>query len=339
MKKVMITFILPFLFWGLSSAQLPFENDSVFNNIRLELTVDGKLTNALFDNGTELSVMFLRDKNELNKYKVERETFITDSKGNRSPAYLLKNVKIEIDLLGLKEKQKVLAFIGVPKILDDLNVSFILGNAFIDKYDWKIDFNIQTLSIEKKIAKQNFVNFFHLELIEHYGSGDFIEVSSESLTDTFKIDLGNSNTLITSNEKFFKNPEYVKIGYNESINNTSTDTLYLYTTNKLLFSDSLCVSDLPVFVQTKSHSNLIGLGFLKPFGEVILVNSQNLLLLKQIDKHVFVYPAQVVYDNKVVSFIKPIEKSNSSNDHLTEDEIPKIKKIQLPPTLYKRKAD
>lgn len=338
MKKVVTYFILSFFFVELTSAQVPFENDSVFNNIRLELSVDGKLTNALFDNGTELSVIFLREKNELDKYKIERETFITDSKGNKSPAYLLKNVKIEIDQLGLKEKQKVLAFIGVPQILDDLNISFILGNAFIDKYDWKIDFNLQTLSIEEKFNKQNFVNFYQLELIEHYGSGDFIEVSSENLTDTFKIDLGNSNTLITSNENFFKNPEYVKIGYSESINNTSTDTLYLYTTNKLLFSDSLCVFDLPVFVQTKLYSNLVGLGFLKPFGEIILFNSQNLLLLKQIDKHVFVYPTEVVYDNKVVSFIKPIEKSNSSNDQLTNDEVEghKVKKIQLPPTLYKR---
>ncbi len=296
-NSISIFFI--FLF-GLNYAQVPFQCDSVFKSIRLDITVAGVTKKALFDNGFDLSVIFLEEKNDLDRFDVERETFIIDAKGNRNPAYLLKKVKIEIAQLDIKAKQNILAFIGVPKVLKELNVSFVLGNNFIEKFDWKIDFEQNYISIVKDFDELETDSIVSLKLLQSTRPGNFMELISNQVADTFRIDFGNSNTLMTSNKKLFKDPQFVKISKNESINGFSIDTLLMHVENNLKLSEKLCVTDLPIFVQNTSYSNLIGLDFFIPFGQIYLVNSERLMLMPKINRYQYTYRKEVRYNNEVL---------------------------------------
>ncbi len=320
---------------------MPFKTNADTSQLFVSVTINDKPHLFLFDNAADKSVLFFETASDIKNYKVKAKTFVIDTEQKKDTAYII-NCSIAIPELKLKnEKLTILATPFAPKQLKLNGVSGILGLDIINKYNWQINFNTNALSIVKKINDNMRAKYYVIPVVRDASSVMCVTIKNDVKTDTFAVDFGHNQTLSTGVNAFIKTKEYVKISQRFTINqNELVDTSYICITNNLVFGNALLVSNVPISYSPKTKSNLIGIGFLKKFGTVMMMNSSNQLLLEQKQSTNFALNAYVVVENKLVSITQKIEEGskamvfkNKLNVPLLDSSIPK--KINLPPTYYK----
>ncbi len=320
---------------------MPFKTNADTSQLFVSVTINDQPHLFLFDNAADKSVLFFETASDIKNYKVKAKTFVIDTEQKKDTAYII-NCSIAIPELKLKnEKLTILATPFAPKQLKLNGVSGILGLDIINRYNWQIDFNTNALSIVKKINDNVRAKYYVIPVVRDASSVMCITIKNDVKTDTFAVDFGHNQTLSTGANAFIKTKEYVKISQRFTINqNAVVDTSYICLTNNLIFGNALLVTNVPISYNSKLKSNLIGIGFLKKFGTVIMMNTSNQLLLEQKETTYFTLNTYVLIENKLVSMTqklesgtKPIIFKNKLNVPLLDASLPK--KISLPPTSYK----
>lgn len=330
-----------FSFHFLNAQSVLFKTNADTSQLFVSVSINNKTHLFLFDNAAEKSILFFEAASDIKNYQVKAKTFVFDAEQKKDTAYIV-NCSVGLPELTIKnEKLTILATPFAPKQLKSNGVSGILGLDIINQYNWQIDFNTNTISILKKINDSMRAKYYVIPTIKDKFSVMSITVKNEVKTDTFAIDFGHNQTLSTGVNAFAKTKEYVKISQLFTINqNALTDTSYFCLTNNLVFGNILSVTNLPISYSPKTKSNLIGIGFLKKFGTVIMMNKNNQLLLEQKESTHFTLNAYVLFENRLMSMTQKTENDgkigtfkNKLNFPLMDASIPK--KISLAPTFYK----
>lgn len=307
MKNYILFFFAVLLFFsGFINKENPLRDYFI-----IPISIDGVTYNFLFDNGADVTVLF-GDKG--GRVKTTKVT-IYDADHNSTNAEFSKK-KLSINLLnqGKKLKSKIVLVEKGPSILVENGVDGILGRDIISRFDWKIDFNNKSLSIIDKNSIDKLNDKLHFELfVEDNVIIKNIQLS-DSTTIDFKsvfLDFGYSGFLQLKDTSFTSEAnDLMYVSVTQSVAGEQLDSTWIRSCNMHL--GNFKMTDVPVFFDNERGKSVVGCKFLRNFGVVYLLYSENRVHLNFNDKFTHTFISPFIYKEKVMSYVE--SSSNSEYD-------------------------
>lgn len=295
---------------GHKAQETTFRTNTDTTQLYIRVELNGQPKWFLFDNAAEKSVLFLNSNQNPGNYKILSKTLIFDAQKRKDTAYI---ISTDLMIPDLKLKQKKRIMLAVPKApaqLQEEGVEGILGWDLIRDHNWTIDFKACKLRINQKQSPKEQENYYKLNAIRDRFDVLSVLIQHRAQTDTFTIDFGHNQVLSTGAASWAGNHHYLKIAQLQTINQKqSNDTGYISVQNTMMISNTLCVKNVPLSYNSNKKSNLLGTGFMKAFGTIVLLNSKNQILLRKIKQTTFILKEQQQKGGKVVAEIKPLQEA------------------------------
>lgn len=330
---LIITFVLLCTsYYSYSQIDMLFNEE--LNQITIPLTINNSSHVFLFDNACQASILFA-EREEFSQYNIIGKSWLIDADGHKDTVYIAKE-KIKITGLGIKSKIKLL-LTKQPKILADLGISGIIGNDIIAQYNWLLDFKKKKIDTYRNI--QGLTKEKLIKIADFRGKDGMLysRLYLNQYADTFQIDLGFNQTLLSSKQPLNYQAEYIKVTYTESLTHKSIDTLSIFLADTLCFATNHAFSHVPIYVDSSAKSKLIGIDFLKQFETIYMDNASNSLWLTKKDVFQFTIPTAKCHKSNIMSCTYPkgqLSVRYHVGDAISVDKKSAIPNLMLLPSSY-----
>jgi predicted aspartyl protease len=317
-----------------------FRTNEDTTTIIVNVVVDGKKLNFIFDSGAQISMLF--DDGSFNLEKA-REVKVIDANDKPTKALIIRK-KIAIPSLKIKNKGYCLVMKNIPQALKELNIHGIIGADIINRCDWEINFkNLEISRLKKKFSlpKDSFYEInTHIDKTTH-GTSTYIIIDNDTIP--FLIDTG-SNLILTAykpnSDLQTSNLKLKVFAYSFTISsNYLEDTSFIGLENITI--GDFQIKDIPVsYYMNKGTTNSIGTKFFKPFGRFYMLNSKNKILIPTIKSYQYGFESIRERDGIIVSQRIPIDSNVPSYLGKKTNEIKGInkKEYKISQTRYSFKS-
>lgn len=237
--------------------EIPFHY--IYKHIFIEVLINQKKYNFLFDTGYEFSAIDQNISTEIN-YHFKKEIELSGSSIKPETVSLVELPTIVISSVNFENTYGIiqnLSFIDA----DSLKIDGVIGNNLIRKANWQIDYKKHIIKISDQIDNFNISKAANVIKMgkRKWGIG-YIDVSIDSKKHQFLFDLGSSGRFTTNTE----NPDQK---------------------NRSIIAKKIKLGDLELYDQTisleKDVSSLIGNAFFQDYLLTIDWNNSLLYLLPQ----------------------------------------------------------
>lgn len=239
--------------------EIPFHY--VNKHIFIEVLIDNKKYNFLFDTGYELSAIDQDIATEIN-YHLKKEIEISGSLIAAEQVRLVELPKITISTISFENTYGVLQNLSLIKSnYDSLKVAGVIGNNLIRKANWQIDYKNKVIRISDRMDQFVVPKTAHVVRMSKQKWGiSYVDLFIDSKKHPFIVDLG-SNGRFTSGL-------------------TKSDS-----TNRKIIAQKVKIGDLELYEQTisleKGASSLIGNAFFQDYLLTMDWNNNQLYLAPQ----------------------------------------------------------